>query len=483
MTIALALLLASATPACPDGTFVTLEEGVVAGADWVSHSAGSVHTRSVLTQSRIIDATIELRPDETAARATTSVSQAGEAPSAAQRRELGEGATYWSGMVPSSIEQAVRRARVLGQRKVRLPAASPSSDWRGEVEVERLGPNDWIVAGQGKRYEVLTDEQGCMLSASLPSHGVVIERRSDFPPERYPLWAPHSAPPDGAYAAQEVRIPTPPGHVLAGTLTTPKQRTRFPAAVLLTGLAPHERNNGFPPWMPFRDLADALTRAGIAVLRVDDRGVGASTGDHAPTTSFDEAEDVAAEVRWLRARPDIDPRRIALVGYSEGALVASIVAARDPGIAAVVSLDGTGVPGAQLARFQTENAVNGDPTIAPTDREKAIARELADLPTVREREVLKIDPLQWAGKVKCPALIVQGGNDRHVPPRSAEHLAWAMRASGNKDVTVRLFPGLSHSLLPDPIGLSAQWVMLPAFVTAPDLLATVTSWATAHLRR
>jgi uncharacterized protein len=69
------------------------------------------------------------------------------------------------------------------------------------------------------------------------------------------------------------------------------------------------------------------------VLRVDDRGVGKSTGDHAPSTTFDEAADVRTEVAWLRAHPRIDPRRVALVGYSEGGLIAPMVAAGDRGSA------------------------------------------------------------------------------------------------------------------------------------------------------
>src|SRR5262249_28093080 len=157
-----------------------------------------------------------------------------------------------------------------------------------------------------------------------------------------------------------VRIPSPLGHVLAGTLTIPSGRHDVPAAVLITGLTPNNRNNGDPPWMPLRDLADALSRQGIAVLRVDDRGVGESTGDPTASTTFDEADDVTTEVAWLRARPGIDRRRIALVGYSEGGLIAPMVAARDSGIAAIVTLAGPGVPGLELARYQVEAAVVRD---------------------------------------------------------------------------------------------------------------------------
>ncbi len=172
--------------------------------------------------------------------------------------------------------------------------------------------------------------------------------------------------------------------------------------MLITGLSPAERNGGVPPWMPLRDLADALTRAGIAVLRVDDRGIGKSTGDHAPSTTYDEADDVQTEVAWLRTQPGIDPKRISLVGYSEGGLIDLIVASRDPSIAAIVSLDGSGVPGAQLAREQTEQSVLHDPSVPAADREKEVEKELAEPMTPRESVFLTIDPL-LAMQAACAA--------------------------------------------------------------------------------
>jgi dipeptidyl aminopeptidase/acylaminoacyl peptidase len=235
--------------------------------------------------------------------------------------------------------------------------------------------------------------------------------------------------------------------------------------------------------MPLRDIADALTRAGLAALRVDDRGIGKSTGDHTPSTTFDEADDVRTEVAWLRKQPGVDPDRIVLVGYSEGGLIAPMVAAKDLRIAAIVSLAGPGTSGADLARYQIENAVMRDPTISAADKEDAIQKHLAEDLTPRERSVLGIDPLEFAGKVRCPALIVQGSNDLHVPLRSAERIANAMRASGNGDVSVRIIPGLSHSLLPDPIGLGSEWVYLPSFKTSPQLLSEMSRWLNAHVGR
>jgi dipeptidyl aminopeptidase/acylaminoacyl peptidase len=217
------------------------------------------------------------------------------------------------------------------------------------------------------------------------------------------------------------------------------------------------------------------------VLRVDDRGVGKSTGDHAPSTTFDEADDVQAEVAWLRSKPGIDPKRIALVGYSEGGLIAPIAAAKDPLIAAIVILGGPGTAGPDLARYQISQAVQRDPSIPPSEREKEIAKQLSEEMTPRERSFLTIDPLEFARRVHCPTLILQGGSDLNVPLRSAERLGAAMRSNGNSDVTVRIFPGVSHSLLPDPIGLTSGWVMLPAFLTSPQLLDVMTQWAAAKL--
>lgn len=471
----------AAAAATPAAAFLTYESGVLVGVNWVYRAGAEIHTRSVLMQSRVIDANVTMREDGTAIRSSTMLQAAGSASGVPVTRTFPEGTIYWSDMTPASIEEAIQRALFLGQDAVRLPASSLFRESRDVVEVTRTDSTDWVVRCHGKRYEVLTDPGGRMLSATLPEYGVTIERREDFRPDQYPLWPPNGPPPDSAYRAADVSIRAPQGHVLAGTLTMPPGRGPFPAAVLITGLSPNDRNEGDPPWMPLRDIADALTRRGIAVLRVDDRGVGGSTGDRASSTTLDEAADVRTEIAWLRSRPRIRHDRVALVGYSEGGLIAPMVASGDPAVAAVVTLAGPGVSGAEVARYQITAAVARDTTIAPADREAAVQRELNDTLTVREKSYLAIDPIAYARRVRCPALIVQGGNDQHVPVRSAERLAWAMRESGNRDVTVRIFPGVSHSLLPDVNGVSSGWVYLPAFGTSPEILRTVGEWLSTRL--
>lgn len=492
---ALALVLASAAPsspfastadsvadarrwAAPDTALLTFEHGALVAADWIQQRGATQRSLAVLMRSAVRDARVEIRADGTADRSTTRVGNVDGALGAPIERTFAGGAVAWSDQIPSSIEWVVRRARALGGDAVRLEGASLYRDSHVPIDVTRTDSTDWVVRVNGKRYEVLTDRAGALLAATLPDYGVEIERRIGFRRAAYADWLPNDPAPGAPYAAREVAIPAPEGHVLAGTLTTPSDAAPIAAAVLITGLSPSDRNGGVPPWMPLRDFADALSRHGIAVLRVDDRGVGRSTGDHGPSTTFDEATDVETEARWLRAQPGFAGRPVLLVGYSEGGLIAPMVAADDPAIAGIVTLAGPGVSGPEVAHYQIEAAVVRDTTIAPAARAAEIARQLADTLTVRERSYLGIDPLAYARRVRCPALIVQGGADLHVPLRSAERLAAAMRSSGNGDVTVRVFQGLSHSLLPDPLGLNSGWAALPGFMTAPELLDAITDWAT-----
>jgi len=475
-----------AAASCGSAAFMTFEHGELAAVDRVDRTSGRVHTRAIANRAQIVDATIDMRADETAVRSSVVMSTAGDpgAPVTAVR-DLGVGAIYWSPRLPSSIEQAVLRARVLGKPASTIPGGSPFSDTRSDITVERVDATDWVVGYQDKRYLVLTDDRGCMISATMPDYGVTIERRASVAEDDYRLWPPYAAPPDAAYTARDVAIHAPQGHVLAGTLTMPPHAGASPAAVLISGLSPHERNGGDAPWMPFRDLADGLTRAGIAVLRADDRGVGKSTGDQATFTTAAKVDDVRAEVAWLRAQPGIDPKRIMLVGYSEGGLVGPMVAADDPAIAAVVTLAGPGVPSNEVARYQIEQPLLRDPKLSDADRtgelEKQLAAALQDT-SAHERSYLAADdPAVPDRKVHCPALIIQGGSDATMPVRSAERIAAAMRGGGNRDVTVRIFPGVSHALLPDPRGLATGWAALPAFLTTPELVDAVARWSVVKL--
>src|SRR5690348_13216789 len=203
---AIMLLARTAAVAAPCGpsVYVTYEQGVLAGVDWVDATAAAVHTRSELTQSAILDSTIALRADGSAATSSTTLTMAGSPPSSPVRRTFDAGAIYWSDMIPSSIQQAIDRARTMGGSAVDVPAASLFNSSSGDVAVTQVDSTDWTVSYHGKTYLVLTDAAGCIVSASLPAFGVTIERRRSFSPNAYPMWAPYAAPPDRAYSAASV---------------------------------------------------------------------------------------------------------------------------------------------------------------------------------------------------------------------------------------------------------------------------------------
>ncbi|HTU61076.1 MAG TPA: alpha/beta fold hydrolase, partial [Polyangiales bacterium] len=141
---------------------------------------------------------------------------------------------------------------------------------------------------------------------------------------------------------------------LAGTLTTPRGRRQHAAALLINGSGAQDRDSTISGHKPFLVIADYLTRRGIAVLRVDDRGVGGSTGDFAAATSADFTGDALAGVAYLKTRPDIDPASIGLIGHSEGGIIAPAAAARSNDVAFIVLLAGPGVPGRELIVRQNE---------------------------------------------------------------------------------------------------------------------------------
>ena len=151
------------------------------------------------------------------------------------------------------------------------------------------------------------------------------------------------------YVSEEVAYESrAEGVRIAGTLTLPEGDGPFPAALLISGSGPQDRDETLVGHKPFLVLADDLTRRGIAVLRVDDRGFGASTGDHASATTADFAEDVRGGVDFLKGRPKIDPDRIGLIGHSEGGLIAPIVASQSDDVAFIVLMAGPGLPGDEI---------------------------------------------------------------------------------------------------------------------------------------
>jgi alpha-beta hydrolase superfamily lysophospholipase len=275
--------------------------------------------------------------------------------------------------------------------------------------------------------------------------------------------------------------------VLAGTLTLPEGGGRTPAVLLVSGSGAQDRDSYAPVgggWRPFRELAHALSSRGIAVLRLDDRGFGASTGDFGAATEREGLEDVRAAVAFLRARTDIAGGRVAVLGHSEGARVAMWAAAEDTALAAVVLMAGAADPrGATLAqaRWQIEHS----PEIPPAARDsllRRVALRFDSLALTGTREVYRWDAPALARRIRSPVAILQGATDTQVPPAQADSLGTLFRSAGNPDVSVRVIPDVNHLFVSDPSGDFLRYGELPTGTLDPRPVAAVVEWLVTRLK-
>ncbi|MEO8108743.1 MAG: alpha/beta hydrolase [Ginsengibacter sp.] len=132
---------------------------------------------------------------------------------------------------------------------------------------------------------------------------------------------------------------------------------KYPAVLLITGSGKQDRDENIFDHKPFAVIADYLTKIGIAVLRVDDRGMGQTTGNFDTSSSQDFALDVEAGINYLKSRSDVDSKHIGLIGHSEGGIIAPMIAARNNDVTFIVLLAGSGVPGAIISDYQNTQPV------------------------------------------------------------------------------------------------------------------------------
>ncbi|HSW29201.1 MAG TPA: alpha/beta hydrolase [Longimicrobiales bacterium] len=342
------------------------------------------------------------------------------------------------------------------------------------------------VAGRDTSLVTLGDD-GRADRIEIVGSGTVIQRSAFEGAVPAPAKPDYAPPPGAGYRAEDVSIPVREGVTLAGTLTLPSgSALPAPAVVLVSGGGAQDRDSYAAVgggWRPFRELAHALTSRGVAVLRFDDRGVGASTGDFGSATEREGLEDVKAVVAFLRGRSDVAGARIALLGHSEGARVAMWAAAEDGALAGLVLLAGAADPrGAALAqaRWQVEHT----PGIPPSARDSIlhrVERQLDSLAVAGSREAYRWDAPALAHRIRVPVAAFQGGSDKQVPPEQADSLGALFRAAGNADVTVRVFPDLNHLFVADPSGDFLRYGRLPSGALEPSVLDAVGAWVTARL--
>lgn len=390
-----------------------------------------------------------------------------------------------------SVELILRRARAIGGDQASVPVLLLGGQ-SVVGTVLRAGRDSSVITLGGVVLRARVDAQGRFLGGVVPSQNIYFERLPGSSPVG--AWTPrtvsYDAPAGAPYSAEEVQLRTSAGLTLSGTLTLPRRAAaRAPAVVLITGSGAQDRDEASPslgPWRPFREIADTLSRRGIAVLRLDDRGVGGSDAGPATATSADYADDVRGALAWLRARPDIDGARLGLVGHSEGAIIAPMVAAADSTLRGIVLIAGTAITGRALLEAQRQYLFSRDTTMPRARRDSLllVASHEADS-AYRVPGWLHFfadyDPLPTARRVRVPTLVLQGETDRQVPAAQARAIADAMRAGGNRRVTLRTFPRMNHLMVDDPVGDPLAYRTLPDLHVRKDLLGALADWLTETL--
>jgi dienelactone hydrolase len=365
----------------------------------------------------------------------------------------------------------------------------------------------YSVSIAGSNMIIWVDPQGRVATMALPlqNFAAVRSEYSSYMPSFKAILSgkmkeagfDYTAPAGAPFTAEEVTVQAK-GFTLAGTLILPKSgKPPYPAVITITGSGQQTRDEylalpGLEKYRPFRQISETLASHGIAVLRVDDRGIGDSKGGETlmSATSADYADDVRAQIDYLRSRREIDGARIALVGHSEGGIIAPMVAAGDSRVAAIVLMAGTAKRGDEIIAYQVNQGLEADPALTEEARakgraeqqeamRKAVAGDLSAPEVLRipwMRYFLTYDPLPTIRKVRQPILILQGVLDRQVTADQAEMLLKAAREAGNNDVTVHLYADLNHLFLPAKTGAVTEYSSLGTNVIPSNVMSVLSDW-------
>ena len=321
-----------------------------------------------------------------------------------------------------------------------------------------------------------------------------------------------------SYEVEEVVFQnTIDGISLAGTLTYPKKGADFPAVILISGSGPQDRNSELMNHKPFLVIADHLTRNGIAVLRVDDRGTAISEGNYNESGISNFVEDTKSALDYLKAHKKINRKQIGLLGHSLGGNIAPIVATeRETEVAFIVLLAGSGIRGDEFMLLQkaaierkvgvpeavvAEAQLNMEGVytiILNSDRNKEqLQQKLTEyfttqfggmipeqqVKTIAEQmsrpwfvDFIKFDPAPVLQKVDCPVLAINGENDLQVPAKeNLEAIEKALSEGGNRDFQVKELESLNHLFQESETGLPNEYASIEQ-TFSPIALNIITEW-------
>lgn len=308
---------------------------------------------------------------------------------------------------------------------------------------------------------------------------------------------------------RDVRFPGD-GIVLAGTLTLPAGSGKFPALLLIPGSGAVDRNGNGDGLRTdlYRQLAQRLAALGYVTLRYDKRGIGASVlpeKQQNQTSLTHLARDAAAAYQFLRQQPQVDPQRVGILGYEDGALIGMALAGelptppkvlvclappgRTPAIILRDNLQqrwrSEGVPAEKIQRRLADfdaalTALYYRLPLPPLHEEVAPYFLLPDRPYLQE--FYFENPVARLKAVKVPVLLVYGELDRRVSAKQDGELLYEQaRAAGNSKVMLKILSGTAHAFKTSPAGDTQEVLINPQVPLAPALVDTLKEWLSMHL--
>ena len=285
------------------------------------------------------------------------------------------------------------------------PKATTFIDGKLIIDGSNVGMNyEGIYNKETQQFEGTYKEGGIVLSLNLKRGTVKIadSKRPQEPTKPYP------------YYEEEVVFKNTEANIsLAGTLTLPSKKGKFPVVILISGSGAQDRDESFMGHKPFLVLADHLTRQGIGVLRFDDRGFGKSTGDFNAATTEDFSKDVLSAVKYLKTRNDINSKEIGLVGHSEGGIIAPLVANKTKDVSFIVLLASTGISGTELSVMQSKT-FRGFPVKDEVAYEKGTRKAIAIVTSNKSDDEIKKELTAHYNAFIRPILTSLGAPEKNI---------------------------------------------------------------------
>lgn len=316
------------------------------------------------------------------------------------------------------------------------------------------------------------------------------------------------------------------GVTIAGTFTRPPAEGKYTTVILISGSGPNDRDESIFGHKIFLVLSDQLTREGFAVLRVDDRGIGESTGNFPSATVMDLAADVVAGIEYLKTRPDVNRKKIGLIGHSLGGEIAPVAASMSRDVAYVIMMGGAGKPLYQVIYEQCDaiftamgirrEAIDVNRKVLEamyetiiSEKDSAVAmdiirgkfmtlnEEVASL-TETERKQVELsypldpkdaeyyykpakrvdfffDPAEYLRKVKCPVLALIGSKDIQVLPSNLQLIEENLKKAGNRHYKIVEMDGMNHLFQRCNTCTVEEYSKIEETIS-PEFIAVITDW-------